>query len=89
MIEELDELITDMQAICNMSEGEHVVEIARNAADLLAALNAILPATLSKRRCRDCGRVGYHADTVTPHVCCAKCGSQDTRLIRPRLAPTG
>jgi len=90
MIEELNELITDMQAICNAACDEDVVtEIATHAADLLGAVNAILPTTLNKRRCRDCGRVAYHADNVTPHVCCAKCGSQDTRLIRPRAVSAG
>ena len=89
MIEEIDELITDMQAICNAGDENVVVEIANHAADLLGALNAILPTTLNKRRCYDCGRVAYHADNRTPHVCCAKCGSQDTRLIRPRAVSVG
>lgn len=90
MIEELDELITDMQAICNAASDEAVViEIANHAADLLANVAAILPATLNKRRCHDCGRVAYHADTVAPYVCCAKCGSQDTRVVRPRTVSAG
>lgn len=87
MIEEIDELSTDMQLISNLAGDKDTVEkLAKHAAELLAALAAILPASLHKRRCHDCGRVAYHADNVGPHVCCAKCGSQDTRLIRPRCA---
>lgn len=88
-VEELDELITDMQAICNAGDEDVVVEIATHAAELLYSLHAILPPTLHKRRCHDCGRVAYHADNKTPHVCCLKCGSQDTRLVRPRAASVG
>lgn len=86
MIDELDQLITEMQAICNMSDDEHVVEIACGAADLLVQLASILPGTLNKRRCHNCGRVEYRADNIAPYAKCSKCGSQDTRLIRPRPA---
>lgn len=28
-----------------------------------------------------------HADDITPYVCCAKCGSQDTRLVNTVVVP--
>jgi hypothetical protein len=34
------------------------------------------------RKCHDCSSVAYHADNVTPHVLCKKCGSQDTRKVK-------
>ena len=88
MVEEIDELITDMKAIINISDKDEIVETASHAAELLAALKAIMPPTLNKRRCHACGRVAYHAANITPYVCCAKCDSQDTRLIRSRVDET-
>lgn len=35
------------------------------------------------RKCWNCGNVAEHADNITPDVCCQKCGSQDTRLVKP------
>lgn len=39
------------------------------------------------RKCWDCGNVAEHADSVTPWVLCSKCGSQDTRRVRPESLP--
>ncbi len=39
-------------------------------------------ATMSHRKCWNCGNVAYHLLDVIPYVLCEKCGSQDTRLIR-------
>ena len=90
MVEELLELISDMQAICNCAERTEVVEIAKHAADLLDSVNETMPDTIHKRRCHECGWVAYHADRVAPYVCCDRCGSRDTRQARARVdAPAG
>lgn len=34
------------------------------------------------RRCWDCSAISLHGDNVTPEVCCKRCGSQDTRLMK-------
>ena len=39
-----------------------------------------------ERKCWTCGNVAMHADDVAPDVCCAKCGSQDTRRTKPSAA---
>ena len=39
--------------------------------------------TAHKRKCRDCGNVAWHADSVVPYVNCRKCRSQDTRKVSP------
>lgn len=44
-----------------------------------------------QRKCWDCGNVAMHAENVVPGVLCAKCGSQDTRLVKqipPAVEPT-
>ena len=85
MIDEIDELITNMQTLSNIVDEDLVTEIAMRSADILAELSAMLPPTLSRRKCRQCGKVAYHADSRTPYVCCGDCGSQDTRLaVRKR-----
>jgi len=40
--------------------------------------------TPCKRKCWDCGNVADHEGNITPHVNCKKCGSQDTRLVKPK-----
>lgn len=37
-----------------------------------------------QRRCWDCGNVAEHSDSITPWVLCGKCGSQDTRRVKPK-----
>lgn len=37
---------------------------------------------MSIRKCWNCGDVAEHESDVTPGVCCRRCGSKDTRLIR-------
>jgi DNA-directed RNA polymerase subunit RPC12/RpoP len=39
-----------------------------------------------ERKCWDCGNIAEHEDSVVPHVLCKKCGSQDTRLTRKKVA---
>jgi len=34
------------------------------------------------RRCWECGAINLHADSITPEVCCKRCGSQDTRRMK-------
>jgi DNA-directed RNA polymerase subunit RPC12/RpoP len=34
------------------------------------------------RRCWECGAINLHSDNVTPEVCCKRCGSRDTRLMK-------
>lgn len=34
------------------------------------------------RRCWDCGAINLHSDNITPEVCCKRCQSQDTRLMK-------
>jgi len=41
-----------------------------------------------ERKCWDCGNVADHADDITPHVNCKKCGSQDTRRTKRRVEKT-
>lgn len=45
-------------------------------------LKAVVDEHLQQRKCRDCGNIGWHKDSITPYVNCKMCGSQDTRLIR-------
>ena len=35
-----------------------------------------------ERKCFDCGNVAVHQDNIKPEVCCKKCGSQDTRVVK-------
>lgn len=35
-----------------------------------------------KRKCHNCSNVADHEDSITPHVRCKLCGSQDTRLVK-------
>lgn len=37
---------------------------------------------LHQRKCHDCNTVHWHSDSITPYVCCPKCGSQDTRKVK-------
>jgi Zn finger protein HypA/HybF involved in hydrogenase expression len=45
-------------------------------------LRAIINAKLHRRKCRDCGHVGWYADSRTPYCLCEQCKSQDTRLVK-------
>ena len=35
-----------------------------------------------QRECWDCHNIATHTSSIAPAVCCAKCGSQDTRRIK-------
>ena len=39
------------------------------------------------RCCRDCGKISLHKDNIAPEVCCKRCRSQDTNLIRLKPCP--
>ena len=43
-------------------------------------------AKMSHRKCHSCGHIGYYTLNVLPECGCEKCGSADTRLIRPRAS---
>jgi hypothetical protein len=60
------------------------LELARRYEVLLDHITSILAdcPSVHIRKCRDCGNVAYHADNITPHVLCKKCGSQDTRKVK-------
>lgn len=53
-------------------------------------LRAIITAKLYRRRCHDCGHVGWYADSRTPYClcdrCCSwlcdRCRSWDTRRVK-------
>lgn len=60
---------------------EQVIEIDE-LRTRLAEAEVVLSAKLHKRRCHDCGHIGWYADNITPYCLCEKCRSQDTRLIR-------
>jgi Zn finger protein HypA/HybF involved in hydrogenase expression len=45
-------------------------------------LRAIINAKLHRRKCHDCGHVGWYADSRTPYCLCDQCRSQDTRLVK-------
>lgn len=45
-------------------------------------LQSIINAKLHRRKCHDCGHVGWYADSRTPYCLCDQCLSQDTRLVK-------
>jgi len=45
-------------------------------------LRAIINAKLHRRKCHDCGHVGWYADRISPLVPCDQCRSQKTRRLR-------
>lgn len=73
----------DFEALLTLTCREYLERHAEldEHAELVELRQAV--AKMSHRKCRDCGNIAYHLDTITPHVLCEKCGSQDTRLIRP------
>lgn len=65
-------------------------DVFTRVADEITALRAIINAKLHRRRCRDCGHVGWYADSRTPYClcdrCCSwlcdRCRSWDTRRVK-------
>lgn len=57
-------------------------DVFTRVADEITALRAIINAKLHRRRCRDCGHVGWYADSRTPYCLCDQCRSQDTRRVK-------
>ena len=45
-------------------------------------LQSIINAKLHRRRCHDCGHVGWYVDSISPLVPCDQCRSQKTRRLR-------
>lgn len=65
--------------------GENLQEMRGRVAALEAEierLQSIINAKLHRRRCRDCGHVGWYADSRTPYCLCDQCRSQDTRRVK-------
>ena len=60
----------------------HNNELAREAAAEIERLQSIINAKLHRRRCHDCGHVGWYADSRTPYCLCDQCRSQDTRRVK-------
>ena len=74
--EDLDCPRRDLGPIC---QGELIRELA----DEIERLRAIINAKLHRRRCHDCGYVGWYVDSRTPYCSpCDQCRSQDTRRLR-------
>ena len=65
-------------------------DVFTRVADEITALRAIINAKLHRRRCHDCGHVGWYADSRTPYClcdrCCSwlcdRCRSWDTRRVK-------
>lgn len=60
---------------------QQAAEIERLRAEI-EQLRAIINAKLHRRKCHDCGHVGWYADSRTPYCLCDRCRSQDTRLVK-------
>lgn len=52
------------------------------ALDEIDRLQAFVDKHLHQRKCRSCGNVAYHADSIVPYCLCTVCGSQDTRKVK-------
>ena len=76
-IAEADEWSGDMRV--NMAT---IHGALRSAVKLIDEFRDAAPG-MHYRRCWSCENVAAHVDSVTPWVLCRKCGSPDTRLIRP------
>ena len=57
-------------------------DVFTRVADEITALQAVINAKLHRRRCHDCGYVGWYVGSISPLVPCDRCRSQDTRRLR-------
>lgn len=57
-------------------------ELIGRLADEIERLRAIINAKLHRRRCHDCGHVGWYADSRLPYCLCDICRSRDTRRVK-------
>ena len=57
-------------------------DVFTRVADEIVGLQAIINAKLHRRKCNDCGHVGWYEDSRTPYCLCEQCKSQDTRLVK-------
>ena len=65
-------------------------DVFTRVADEITGLRAIITANLHRRKCHDCGHVGWYADSRTPYClcdrCCSwlcdRCRSWDTRRVK-------
>jgi hypothetical protein len=76
----------DLEGVKDYRQGQRVVA---GYEVLLAHYKSILKdcPSVHLRKCHDCINIAYHADSVTPHVLCKKCGSQDTRKVKEASTP--
>lgn len=51
-------------------------DVFTRVADEIVGLQAIINAKLHRRRCHDCGYVGWNVDSISPLVPCDQCRSQ-------------
>ena len=58
-----------------------------NCGKIVPKRHSLPPRKPHWRRCWDCGNVAQHADSITPHVLCKECKSQDTRKIEAKPCP--
>lgn len=66
------------QHFCACREAANEIEYLR---DKLAAIKRDVP-TLHQRKCHDCNKTHWHADTVGRLVWCQDCESMDTRRVK-------
>lgn len=59
-----------------------VVDLVGCLIDEVVRLRAVINAKLHRRKCHDCGHVGWYADSRTPYCLCDQCRSQDTRRVK-------
>ena len=65
-------------------------DVFTRVADEIVGLQAIINAKLHRRKCSDCGHIGWYADSRTPYClcdrCCSwlcdRCRSWDTRRVK-------
>lgn len=73
---------SDLEGVKGYRQGQRVVAGYEVLLNHYKSILADCP-SVHLRKCHDCSNVAYHADNVTPHVLCKKCGSQDTRKVKP------
>jgi len=59
-----------------------VVDLVGCLIDEVVRLRAVINAKLHRRRCHDCGYVGWYVGSISPLVPCDQCRSQKTRRLR-------
>lgn len=77
-------LIERLQALAESLEGCEWNHPITAAADVLeaAVLIDMLTRKMCRRRCHDCGHVGWYVSGRLPECLCEECQSADTQLVR-------